>query len=381
MDKTLETKNPLTENVKKLESDLGGKREFDVIVYGASSYVGKFVLERFKKMDDIKVAIACRDIGKIKKYDFEKIECCIDDIETITKRAKVLINLVGPYSNLCDKIIESCIKTKTHYLDLCEEITCLIKIKTVYNSSAISNNVTVIQACGFESFASDVYSQHFTKSNKEENIMNLRSTFTFNNVHINHGTWDSFLLILRTFKTENHKIKNEKPRLKQRRKFWSPEVKFCCGPDNFIAQKSSEHFKNYTNEVFFNLKYRFQKPFVFLLLWFMLKVIKYDFWFNLFKRFPWIFSIGVTIKKGPSDKQIEKSSFKLNIESEDKKNMVIVGPDAAYVSTAIFVCYSAKTLILNEKLVSKGVVTPAMAFYKTNIVEKISKETEIKIME
>ncbi|XP_077301445.1 saccharopine dehydrogenase-like oxidoreductase [Arctopsyche grandis] len=47
-----------------------------------------------------------------------KIECTLDNIIELTTRTKVLINCIGPYTLTGEKIIQACIDTETHYVDI-----------------------------------------------------------------------------------------------------------------------------------------------------------------------------------------------------------------------------------------------------------------------
>ena len=87
------------------------KREFDVVIWGASGFTGRLVAEYLFEnysYNKLKWAIAGRDSNKLNKirdqYLDEKIPIIIADsfdkvsLSKMTKRTKVICTTVGPYA-------------------------------------------------------------------------------------------------------------------------------------------------------------------------------------------------------------------------------------------------------------------------------------------
>jgi len=99
------------------------KREFDIIIWGASGFTGRLVAEYlFQKYNskDLKWAIAGRDKAKLASvrdsYLDTSIPILIADsfdevsLNKVTTRTKVICSTVGPYSKYGSLIVKSCIE-------------------------------------------------------------------------------------------------------------------------------------------------------------------------------------------------------------------------------------------------------------------------------
>lgn len=125
------------------------KREFDIIIWGASGFTGRLVAEYLFQNyshDQLNWAIAGRDnkklIGIRDKYLDENIPIIIadsfDEVSLIkmTERAKVICTTVGPYAKYGSLLVKSCVKSKTHYCDLAGEAQWIRKMIDLYHETA-----------------------------------------------------------------------------------------------------------------------------------------------------------------------------------------------------------------------------------------------------
>ena len=94
------------------------KREFDIIIWGASGFTGRLVAEYLSQNyspNELKWAIAGRDGNKLNKirnqYLDEKIPIIIADsfdeisLKKMTKRTKVICTTVGPYAKYVSLLV------------------------------------------------------------------------------------------------------------------------------------------------------------------------------------------------------------------------------------------------------------------------------------
>jgi len=148
---------------------LQDKREFDIIVWGASGFTGRLVAEYlFKKYNtkDLNWAIAGRNNTKLMSvrdsYLDNSIPILIADsfdeisLNKITMRTKVICSTVGPYSKYGSLIVKSCIESGTDYCDLAGESQWIRKMIDSYHKKAESNRVKIVNSCGFDSIPSDM---------------------------------------------------------------------------------------------------------------------------------------------------------------------------------------------------------------------------------
>lgn len=158
-------------------------RKFDLIIFGATGFTGRYVVERFAQTVQkfslpTRWAIAVRNTTKMKQYLGEMeastgianlkdkipiIEANGSDVKSMSKafqNANLVMNCIGPYSLLGEPVVKACIDSKTHYMDLAGEPLFLESIQCNYNAAAARNQVYVVGSCGFDSIPADIGTQY-----------------------------------------------------------------------------------------------------------------------------------------------------------------------------------------------------------------------------
>ena len=159
------------------------KREFDVIVWGASGFTGRLVAEYLFQNynhNELNWAIAGRDSKKLNrlrdKYLNQNIPIIIadsfDDVSLIkmTERTKVICTTVGPYAKYGSQLVKSCVKSKTHYCDLAGEAQWIRKMIDNYHKAAKVNQIRIVNSCGFDSVPSDLGVYYIHKIISKKNL-------------------------------------------------------------------------------------------------------------------------------------------------------------------------------------------------------------------
>ena len=136
------------------------KKEFDVIVWGASGFTGKLVCEyifkKFRTNNELKWAMAGRDLSKLELVRAEIADHTVpiviaesNDIKSLdlmTQRTKVVCTTVGPYDKYGSKLVQSCIENRTHYCDLAGEVQWIRKMIDKYHEKAKRNTVNIFSS-------------------------------------------------------------------------------------------------------------------------------------------------------------------------------------------------------------------------------------------
>ncbi|TVR82974.1 MAG: saccharopine dehydrogenase [Saprospirales bacterium] len=144
-------------------------RELDLIVFGATGFTGKLVVEYLhlkRNENSIKWGMAGRDIEKLNTLK-ESIGCDyapafvadsnhLDSLIQMTKKAKVVASTVGPYARYGSLLVEACVTTGTDYCDLSGEVHWMRKMIDRWQEKAIENKVRLVHCCGFDSIPSDM---------------------------------------------------------------------------------------------------------------------------------------------------------------------------------------------------------------------------------
>ncbi len=144
-------------------------QKFDIIVYGASSFVGqiltRYMHEQFAD-GSISWTIAGRSQSKLEKLSHDiglsDIEILLADasdedaLKAMCRRGKVVISTVGPYALYGDTLVKVCAESGTHYCDLTGEPQWIRKMQERYAQAAQETGALIVHCCGFDSIPSDL---------------------------------------------------------------------------------------------------------------------------------------------------------------------------------------------------------------------------------
>ena len=144
-------------------------KQFDIIIWGATSFTGKLVVEYlFEKFASTKIkwAIAGRNKEKLEnvrsKVADKNIPIFIADsfdeksLSVIVKKSKVICSTVGPYSLYGSLLVELCVKHSTNYCDITGEAQWIRKIIDKFHEDAKKKKIKIVNSCGFDSIPSDM---------------------------------------------------------------------------------------------------------------------------------------------------------------------------------------------------------------------------------
>jgi len=136
-------------------------RELDIVVYGASGYIGGLIVEHLDAMLAVpgtkpcKWGLAGRNMERIRQVGL-KCKTSPDIIESATPvqiselagRCRVLISAVGPYSVCGEDIVRECVSRVTHYIDLTSEVVWIHDIIKKYHTKAKERGVMLVHCVG-----------------------------------------------------------------------------------------------------------------------------------------------------------------------------------------------------------------------------------------
>jgi short subunit dehydrogenase-like uncharacterized protein len=145
-------------------------RDIDVVVFGVTSLTGRqvaaYLAQRASELTDLRWAAAARDTAKaIRVLAAEGVqppETVIAEVgdssslKAMASRARVVVNLVGPYMRYGQPVIEACLDAGCHYVDLSGEIPFVGRINTAFDARARAAGVKIVQVCGFEALPPDL---------------------------------------------------------------------------------------------------------------------------------------------------------------------------------------------------------------------------------
>ncbi|MFL2622449.1 MAG: saccharopine dehydrogenase family protein, partial [Candidatus Marisimplicoccus sp.] len=185
------------------------KREYDIIIWGASGFTGRLVAEYLYKnynSKDLKWAIAGRDNQKLisirKTFLNDDVPIVLADsfdetsLNKMTQRANVICSTVGPYAKYGSLLVKSCIKNKTHYCDLAGEAQWIRKMIDLHHEEAIRNQVKIVNSCGYDSIPSDM-GVYFINKNLSKKNLTIKMRVTGTKGGYSGGTYASMQNIIK----------------------------------------------------------------------------------------------------------------------------------------------------------------------------------------
>ena len=147
------------------------EREFDVIVFRASGYTGKLVVEYMGKEygndESIRWAIAGRNKDKLssvkKDLNLDERVSVIevdstnkDSLDSMTSSAKCILTTVGPYQLYGSSLVQSCSENGTDYVDLTGEPGWMYEMINAHQDTAKKSGARIVFSCGFDSIPFDL---------------------------------------------------------------------------------------------------------------------------------------------------------------------------------------------------------------------------------
>ena len=149
-------------------------KEYDICIFGASSFTGKLVCAYIARLQaqnhaDIQGVTFClagrnaqkvREVGEANGVQGCAVEVAdIQDeasIDNLARKSKCILTLVGPYSKWGEPVVKACVEYGTHYVDISGETFWMAEMREKYDKQAQEKGCTVVQAAGMDSVPCDV---------------------------------------------------------------------------------------------------------------------------------------------------------------------------------------------------------------------------------
>ena len=200
-------------------------REFDVVIFGASGYTGKLVAEymhdQYGDDQSIKYAIAGRNTEKLLEVKkdlnlnkditiLEVDSTDLDALDKMTTSAKCILTTVGPYQLYGSKLVESCAKNGTDYVDLTGEPGWMYEMINAHKETAQKSGARIVFSCGFDSIPFDLgvyFVQNAAKEKFGKPAPHVRGRVKAMNGEFSGGTIASLGATMSTLKEKPELIK------------------------------------------------------------------------------------------------------------------------------------------------------------------------------
>jgi short subunit dehydrogenase-like uncharacterized protein len=145
-------------------------RELDVVLYGATGFVGKLTAEYLAREapDDARIGLAGRSQEKLERTreglgaraaDWPLIVADSQDgraLAELAARTIMVATTVGPYRLYGMPLVEACATAGTHYADLTGETLFMLEAIDRFDARAKESGARIVHTCGFDSIPSDL---------------------------------------------------------------------------------------------------------------------------------------------------------------------------------------------------------------------------------
>ncbi|MCA2215591.1 saccharopine dehydrogenase family protein [Jidongwangia harbinensis] len=148
-------------------SEQARHRELDLVVYGATGFVGALVAEHLAAHapEGTRIGLAGRSAAKLESLRnrlgvawplLTADAASTADVERLAASAHVVITTVGPYSKYGSALVRACAAAGTDYLDLNGEVMFARASADENDDVARSTGARIVHSCGFDSVPSDI---------------------------------------------------------------------------------------------------------------------------------------------------------------------------------------------------------------------------------
>ncbi|MBY8855633.1 saccharopine dehydrogenase NADP-binding domain-containing protein [Nocardia sp. CA2R105] len=165
-------------------------REFDLVLYGATGFVGTLTARYLTEAapEGARIALAGRSADKLAAVRADlgpaaatwqllvadsSDQAALDDLAA---RTKVVVTTVGPYLRYGTGMVRACAAAGTHYADLTGEPLFIRDCIDQFHDIAAETGAKIVNSCGYDSIPSDLSVFRLYRRSVEDNTGELTDT-------------------------------------------------------------------------------------------------------------------------------------------------------------------------------------------------------------
>jgi short subunit dehydrogenase-like uncharacterized protein len=164
-------------------------REFDIVLYGATGFVGKLTAEYLARAaGDARIALAGRSPDRLRAVRETLAQSAQSwpiltadatspsTLAEMAARTQVVVTTVGPYTRYGLPLVAACAAAGTDYADLTGEAMFVRESIDLYDKQAVDTGARIVHACGFDSIPSDLSVYALYRAAREDEAGELGDT-------------------------------------------------------------------------------------------------------------------------------------------------------------------------------------------------------------
>jgi short subunit dehydrogenase-like uncharacterized protein len=142
-------------------------RPFDVVLYGASGFVGRQTVAYFaRRADGLRWAVAGRSTARLQAVrqacGASQAGVVVADaadaaaLDALAAQTRVVLSTAGPFARHGSELVAACVRQGTHYVDITGETPWVREMIERHHDAAASQGTRIVPGCGFDSVPSDL---------------------------------------------------------------------------------------------------------------------------------------------------------------------------------------------------------------------------------
>jgi short subunit dehydrogenase-like uncharacterized protein len=144
-------------------------REFDIVLFGATGFVGKLTAEYLAQAGkNVRIALAGRSTERLlavrdslgesaQSWPLLAVDASLQStLDDMAARTQVVVTTVGPYASYGLPLVAACAAAGTDYADLTGEANFIRESIDLYHKQAADTGARIVHSCGFDSIPSDL---------------------------------------------------------------------------------------------------------------------------------------------------------------------------------------------------------------------------------
>ncbi len=141
-------------------------RPYDVVLYGATGFVGQQTVAYFAKHSrGVNWAIAGRSRSKLEAVLRDtkvRVPIIVADahdapaLKELAASTRVVLSTAGPFGLYGSALVAACVQQRTHYVDITGETPWVREMIDAHHAQAALDGTRIVPGCGFDSVPSDL---------------------------------------------------------------------------------------------------------------------------------------------------------------------------------------------------------------------------------
>src|SRR3954453_3374462 len=142
---------------------MGAERDLDILVYGATGFVGRLTAEYLARSapQDVRIGLGGPSRSQLGRGgsslgergpDWPLVVADSSDaaaVEKLASATRVVVTTVGPYAKYGMPLVEACARAGTDYADLTGEVLFIRDTIDRFHDVAKASGARVVHGCGF----------------------------------------------------------------------------------------------------------------------------------------------------------------------------------------------------------------------------------------